>query len=524
MFLTAAGTGCSACNGHALTPWSTDPVEDVGGLLVYLRDLVRGTVWTAGLRPLPEGATRCDAAWSPGRATFTRTQDGIESRLEVCVPPGTTAELRRLTVVNRSGRSRTIEVTTCAEVALDDPAACAAHPVFSKLFLQTEQVAAQQALLVRRRARSPGEIHPWLVHALVENAGDGAPECETDRARFVGRLPARGVPRALVSPGPLSGTTGNVLDPVVCLRRTLTLGHGESASLAFLLGAGRDRDEALALATRFAGAARVADAFAAAAADAEAHGEDAPQTPAAPAGDIPPAAPPPPASAPTRFTEPLRFDNGQGGFSEDGTEYVIRLRRRADGGLAVPPRPWINVIANEEFGFLVSETGAGFTWCGNSRERRLTPWSNDPLRDPHGEAFWVRDEATGACWSPLPGPTPGAGDYEMRHGFGYSVCRHESAGLGHETTLFAARHDPVRLAVIRLTNLGARPRELALLAYCRLDRGPALPHGPRAHPTARGASPDLLLARPAAAGAAARGVTFAAVIAPDTAGPVSVTA
>jgi cyclic beta-1,2-glucan synthetase len=501
-------------------------VEDAEGLFIYLRDRERGAVWTAGLRPLPEGADCCAAVWSPGRATLTRTQDGLESRLEVCVPPDATAELRRLILVNRSGRPRVIEVTTCAEIALHDPVAYAAHPVFSKLFLQTEHVAAGRALLVCRRARSPEERHPWLVHALVEDAGAGALEFETDRARFLGRRPARGVPRALVSCEPLSGTTGNVLDPVVCLRRTLTLGDGEEARLTFLLGAGRDRDEALALVARFAGAARVAAAFAAAADDAgenDAAGQETPAT-SAPAGAIPRADPPLPAAAPSLFTEPLRFDNGHGGFSEDGTEYVIRLRRRADGGLEVPPRPWINVIANEEFGFLVSETGAGFTWHHNSRQHRLSPWSNDPLRDPHGEAFWVRDEATGACWSPLPGPLPGAGDYEMRHGFGYSVCRHDGAGIGHETTLFAARHDPVRAAVIRLTNRGTRPRELALLAYCRLDLGHALREDARGVLTARGADPDLLLARNDAAGEYADGVTFAAVVVPDTAGPVSVTA
>ncbi len=526
VLLTAAGTGCSACDGLALTPWSGDPVEGAEGFCVYLRDRERGTVWTAGLQPLPDGAERCAAAWSPGRAALTRTQDGIASRLDVCVPPDATAELRRLTLVNRSGRARVIEVTTCAEIALQDPAAHAAHPGFSKLFLQTEQVAAARALLVRRRARSPEERHPWLVHALVEDAGAGTPEFETDRARFVGRRPVRGVPRALVSREPLSGTTGNVLDPVVCLRRTLALADGEEASLAFLLGTGGDRDEALALAARFAGADRVTAAFAAAASGAGADDREGPAIAAAPppAGGRGGADPPLPEATPTRFTEPLRFDNGTGGFSEDGTEYVIRLRRRADGGLDVPPRPWINVIASEEFGFLVSETGAGCTWHRNSREHRLTPWSNDPLRDPHGEAFWVRDETTGACWSPLPGPMPGAGDYEMRHGFGYSVCRHEGAGIGHETTLFAGRHDPYRAAVIRLTNRGARPRRLALLAYCRLDAGPAPRDGARDITTARGAAPGLLLARNDAAGDYADGVAFAAVIAPATAGPVSVTA
>ena len=70
--------------------------------------------------------------------------------------------------------------------------------------------------------------------------------------------------------------------------------------------------------------------------------------------------------------ERLQFFNGFGGFSEDGREYVTVL----DEGLRTP-EPWINVIANPMFGFIASESGAGFTWAVNSHENQLTPWSND---------------------------------------------------------------------------------------------------------------------------------------------------
>ena len=102
--------------------------------------------------------------------------------------------------------------------------------------------------------------------------------------------------------------------------------------------------------------------------------------------------------------EPLEFWNGFGGFAQDGRAYVIRLRGLPDGGLSLPPRPWINLLANERFGSIVSETGAGMTWSGNSREHRLTPWYNDPLLDPHGEAVYIRDEESMEVWSPLAGP------------------------------------------------------------------------------------------------------------------------
>ena len=95
----------------------------------------------------------------------------------------------------------------------------------------------------------------------------------------------------------------------------------------------------------------------------------------------------------------LAFDNGLGGFSADGREYVIYL----DPGQR-PPAPWVNVVANPEFGFLVSESGSGATWALNSGENRLTPWSNDPVTDRPGEALYLRDEETAEVWSPTPQP------------------------------------------------------------------------------------------------------------------------
>ncbi len=167
----------------------------------------------------------------------------------------------------------------------------------------------------------------------------------------------------------------------------------------------------------------------------------------------------------------LRIDNGYGGFAADGREYVIRV-----GGpdAARPPMPWINVVANEDFGFLASESGAGYTWHGNSRENRLTPWSNDPIVDPHGEAFYVRDEDDGAFWSPLPGPVGGEARYEARHGFGYTIWTHARGDLEHEVCAFVPRHDPVKVTVVTLRNRGARPRRLSIFCLQRLVLG-ALP-------------------------------------------------
>jgi N,N'-diacetylchitobiose phosphorylase len=145
--------------------------------------------------------------------------------------------------------------------------------------------------------------------------------------------------------------------------------------------------------------------------------------------------------------------------------------------LRLPPMPWCNVIANERFGFITSETGAGCTWSRNSQANRLTPWSNDPVCDPHGEALYLRDEDNGEFWSPLPGPCPAAADYEMAHGFGCSCCRVTAHELEHETTMFVPRADPVKLVRLRLKNTGNRVRRLSLFSQQRLVLG-SLPPEP----------------------------------------------
>ena len=97
----------------------------------------------------------------------------------------------------------------------------------------------------------------------------------------------------------------------------------------------------------------------------------------------------------------LTFDNGYGGFAPDG-DYVIHL----EAGQRTPS-PWCNVLANDRFGSIVSEAGLGFSWCINSGEHRLTPWSNDPVLDPQGEALYLRDEETADIWTPTPLPAGG---------------------------------------------------------------------------------------------------------------------
>ena len=157
----------------------------------------------------------------------------------------------------------------------------------------------------------------------------------------------------------------------------------------------------------------------------------------------------------------LAFSNGVGGFDENGREYVISITE----GVRTP-RPWINVIANPSFGFLVSESGSGYTWSLNSRENQLTPWSNDPVSDPPGEAFYIRDNQTGETWSPTALPIRQEGAvYVAHHGLGYTRFEHVSHGVEHELLQFVPVADSVKISRLKLRNHSSRTRNLSVAAY-----------------------------------------------------------
>jgi cellobiose phosphorylase len=160
------------------------------------------------------------------------------------------------------------------------------------------------------------------------------------------------------------------------------------------------------------------------------------------------------------------FFNGLGGFTADGREYAISLEPGQ-----TTPAPWANVIASPHIGTVVSESGGSYTWVGNAHEFRLTPWHNDPVTDASGEAFYIRDEESGAFWSPTPLPARGRSGYDCRHGFGYSVFEHEEAGIVSELTIFVAMDAPLKLAVFKLRNASARPRRLSVTGYWELVLG-----------------------------------------------------
>ena len=156
----------------------------------------------------------------------------------------------------------------------------------------------------------------------------------------------------------------------------------------------------------------------------------------------------------------LEFFNGIGGFTGDGREYVITVDRELS-----TPAPWVNVIANPEFGTVISESGGSYTWCVNSGQFRLTPWYNDPVTDKSGEALYVRDEESGRVWSPTPLPARGGTLYVVRHGFGYTVFEHSENGIETELWVYVAIDASVKYSVLKIKNISGRGRKLSASAY-----------------------------------------------------------
>jgi len=619
--LSNAGGGYSRCNELAVTRWREDASCDPWGTFCYLRDLASGAFWSNTHQPTLVPAEAYTAKFSAGRAVFQRRDHGIETDTVVSVSASDDVEVRRIRLCNHSDTQRSLDLTSYAEIVLAPPAADSAHPAFGKLFVETEILRADQAILCTRRPRAPDDPTPWMFHLLAAHQPiTGDVGYETDRARFIGRGRSAADPQALHGSAALSGSAGAVLDPIAAIRCGITLEPSASATIDLITGVARTRAACLAMVARYRKRAAADRVFAAArpqhtrllrrlhiaAADApgfcqlaasvilvnpalradpaliasnrrgqsalwghalsgdlpiallgisdpadldllarmlqahaywRAHGlpvdlvvrcgdeasgpigheriasliaagsdpalaakpggvlllrsgqldagdrillhtvarivsGDGKQPFAGPAGSVAAAVaalPPPsvqrsadhpPSIAVATPARALIFDNGLGGFTPDGREYVITL-----AGAAMTPAPWVNVLANPDFGSIISESGSSYTWSENAHEFRLSPWSNDPVGDANTEAFYLRDEDSGSYWSVTRLPRGGAAPYVTRHGFGYSVFEHCTDGIESELTVFVAIDAPVKFLILKLCNQSGRARALSITGY-----------------------------------------------------------
>ena len=627
VMVTTAGAGYSVCGNLAVTRWREDVTRDNWGSFCYLRDVRTGAVWSAGFQPTGRAPSSYEVSFAEDKAEFWRRDAGILTHTEIIVSPEDNAEVRRVSVCKQSSRTREIELTSYMEVVLAVGAADAAHPAFSNLFIETEFIAAENALLARRRPRSETDEVVWGVHTVVtDGEAIGAVQYETDRGRFLGRGHDTSAPVAVMEDRPLSNTVGTVLDPAFCLRQRVRLKPNETARISFATAVARSREEALSLADKYhdtstferearlawtqskvemlhlnmdpeeahlfqrlAGRLLYSDPSLRPRPHVLALNTKAQSSlwPYGISGDLPivlvrigqaeeldmvrqilrgheylrlkglsfdlvilndrplsyaqglnddlqalirktgsqalldkpggvylrrtdimpeadrillhtvarvcivtdrgsleeqlvrrpvendlplPFVPRKPSRTypePVVETPKLKFFNGLGGFGPEGREYVTVL-----GEGQWTPAPWLNVVSNgQDFGFQVTETGAGFTWSVNSRENRLTPWSNDAVSDPPGEVIYLRDEDTGTIWTPTPLPIREAGPHVIRHGQGYTVFERTSHGLEHELLQFVPLDAPVKISLLRLRNQTERKRRLSITSYNELVLG-----------------------------------------------------
>ena len=622
VMVTNSGGGYSQWKDREITRWRSDTTLDAYGSFCYIKDCENGAVWSTAYQPTRVLPQRYAVLFAADKAEYRRRDNGIETVTEIVVSPEDSVEVRRITLTNRSLRPRPLELTSYLEVAMAGHNADRAHPAFSKLFVATEALEAQHALLAGRRPRTAEDAPIWAVHCVADDgAFDSSLQYETDRARFLGR--GRGTDRPIAMEGDLSQSVGDVLDPIFSLRRAVTLDPGARVQIAFVTGAASSRDEAIALAEKYHDirAAHRAIEMAWTHAQLELrhlriHQDEAQQFQQLAAhvlypnpllrpvperltrrvlgqshlwaygisGDLPimivtigdpqdvdlvrqtlmahtywqqhglkvdlvilneeaatydqplhnqlkrmveaysqltgtdraggvflrPAAqiPPedralllttarvvliaargslaqqlgtptqsitlPPAlpktapfseepSGPLPFME-LAYFNGLGGFTKDGQEYVIYL-----GPGDQTPMPWINVMANPTFGTMVSESGQGYSWYGNSQSTRLTPWTNDPVSDPGADTLYIRDEELGVVWTPTPLPIREKDAYRIHHGQGYTHFEHNSHSIDQWLTTCVPVDDqggaPVRLQRLRLTNRSSRRRRLTVTLY-----------------------------------------------------------
>ncbi|MGB3225993.1 MAG: glucoamylase family protein [Desulforhopalus sp.] len=256
VMITAAGGGYSRWQDLAITRWREDSTCDNWGTFCYIRDVASGKFWSTTHQPTLKQVKNFEAIFSEGRAEFRCRHNDFDAYTEIVVSSEDDVELRRITLSNRSRLPREIDVTSYSEVVLATPIADALHPAFSNLFVQTEIVPEQRAILCTRRPRSQDEQPPWMFHLMaIHDADVEEVSYETDRLQFIGRGNSVANPQAIGSPAgsscALSGSQGSVLDPIVAIRSRILLAPGESVTIKMVTGIGASRDEAMSLVEKY---------------------------------------------------------------------------------------------------------------------------------------------------------------------------------------------------------------------------------------------------------------------------------
>ena len=255
LMVTNSGGGYSQWGGQELTRWRSDQTCDAQGTFCYIHEADPDRVWSTTYHPVGGKVEGYSVDFALDRAVFRRTDNGIHTETEVIVSPEDDVEVRRITLVNRSARARSLNLTSYVELSMALHNADRQHPAFNKLFIQTEAIPEQQALLAYRRPRSENELPLYVAHCLtlqhegVDSVHEKGWQFETDRGRFIGRGRTLANPMGAVQD--LGNSQGFVLDPSLSLRQSLTLEPGQRAQVSLVLAAGATREQVLLLMDKY---------------------------------------------------------------------------------------------------------------------------------------------------------------------------------------------------------------------------------------------------------------------------------
>ncbi|HUQ19536.1 MAG TPA: glucoamylase family protein [Gemmatimonadaceae bacterium] len=247
--ISNSGSGLIQYGALAVNRWRNDGTRDNRGQWCYVKDLSTGRIWSAGHQPVCAEANWYRVLFASDRVTFMRRDGDIETRMEIAVASDDAAEIRRVTIVNHSNTPREIELTSYGEIVMQPLDTDRSHPAFGNLFVQTEWLADNAAILAMRRPRSMSDKVKWCGHVVAAGAGaNSSITYETDRAKFIGRGRSARSPVAMDPNAELSGTVGAVLDPIFALRAKVTVPANRSSEVTFTTFVSEDRDAAVQLA------------------------------------------------------------------------------------------------------------------------------------------------------------------------------------------------------------------------------------------------------------------------------------
>lgn len=158
----------------------------------------------------------------------------------------------------------------------------------------------------------------------------------------------------------------------------------------------------------------------------------------------------------------LKYYNEYGAFSEDGKEYLIKVNK--ENRL---PTIWSNIMANEKFGTLVTESMGGYSWHKNSRLNRVTAWQNYACYDIPSEIIYLKDMQTKKVWSLGLNPMPDSKNYNVIYGFGYTKYIHKSDGLEQELEIFVPKEDGIKVQILKLKNTTLNRKKIKIVYYMK---------------------------------------------------------